>query len=374
MYAVPRVARLVSGETLAATLAELFGREKLKVTVHKEAVRLLGAFRSTRSLTLLRQQWERPQLHRDVRIAVGHAARRLLDAEEAWEILNAMAQSPDAYVAASLLEQSPWGLRPEVRQRYAALALQVARHPELSVRRQAWLALPAWSPGLEAQVARAAAERIVDLAGGAEWSEATQALVETIRDGVAVEQVISTVAALVLLPVSATHNAMPERDLPARQRLRRLCATLLNLPLPVRLRLRARLREVAGILGMDASLWPEGVGLRLGALEWKDAGAAAQVLLELSQESRDEPLFAQALANAASTAVNHPSAEWVPETLLEIADGVAEQAPLISVVLVHAAGQRLHWREDAAGRLRTLREHPRPAIRAVARAITTANE
>jgi hypothetical protein len=88
------------------------------------------------------------------------------------------------------------------------------------------------------------------------------------------------------------------------------------------------MREVAGILGMDASLWPEGVGLRLGALEWKDTGAAAQVLLELSQESRDEPLFAQALASAASTAVNHPSAEWVPETLLEIADGVAEQAPL----------------------------------------------
>jgi hypothetical protein len=102
MYAVPRVASQVSGDTLAATLASLLGREKLKVTVHKEAVRLLGTFRSARSLALLRQQWDQPQLHRDVRIAVGHAARRLLDAEEAWMLLGAMARSPDTYVAASL--------------------------------------------------------------------------------------------------------------------------------------------------------------------------------------------------------------------------------------------------------------------------------
>lgn len=374
MYAVPRVASQVSGETLSAALAELFGRERLKVTVQKEAVRLLGMFRSARSLPLLRQQWERPQLHRDVRIAVGHAARGLLDTEEAWAILDAMARSPDTYVAASLLDQSPTRLRPELRPRYAALVLQVARHPEQSVRRQAWVALPAWSPGFEEPVARAAAERILDLAGGAEWGEATRALVETIRDGVAVERVVPTVAALVTLPVHESQNATLERDLPARQRLKGLCAALLSLPLPVRLRLRARLQEAAAVIATDASLWPESVGLRLGTLEWKDAGTASQTILELSQEPLEEPLFAPALASEVASAVSHPSAEWEPEALLEIADRVARDAPLVSVVLVRAAGERLHWREDAAKRLRTLREHPRPAIRAAARAIITATE
>ncbi|MBN1204891.1 MAG: hypothetical protein JXB05_08200 [Myxococcaceae bacterium] len=374
MYAVPRVASQVSGDTLSATLAGLFGREKLKVTVHKEAVRLLGAFRSTHSLALLRQQWERPQLHRDVRIAVGHAARRLLDAQEAWELLDAMARSPDAYVAASLLDQSPSELRPGLRPRYAALVLQVALHPELSVRRQAWLALRRWSPGAEEQVARAAAERVLELAEGAEWSEATGALVEAIRDGVAVEHVLSTVAALVTLPVSPAQNATPERDLPGRQRLQGLCAALMNLPLPVRLRLRARMREVAGVIATEASLWPLSARIRLGALEWKDAEAVSQALLTLARESQEEPLFAPVLADEVATAVGHPSAEWVPETLLEAADRVVEEAPLVSVKLVGAAGERLHWREDAAQRLRALREHPRPAIRAAARAITTANE
>jgi hypothetical protein len=273
-----------------------------------------------------------------------------------------------------LRSEQPTGLRPELRPRYAALALQVAQHPELTVRRQAWAALPAWSPGFEEPVARAAAERILDLAGGAEWSEATRALVETIRDGVAVERVVSTAAALVALPVSENQNATPERDLPARQRLKGLCAALLSLPRPVRLRLRARLHEVAAVLATDASLWPESVGLRLGALEWKDAETVSQTILQLAQEAQQEPLFAHSLAGEAASAVSHPSAEWEPEKLLEIADRLAQEAPLVSVALVRAAGERLHWREDAAKRLRTLREHPRPAIRAVARAITTAQE
>lgn len=374
MYAIPRVASQVSGDTLSATLASLLGREKLKVTVHKEAVRLLGAFRSARSLALLRQQFERPQLHRDVRIAVGHAARRLLDAPEAWEILGAMAQSPDAYVAASLLDQSPAWLRSELRPRYAALVLQVARHPELTVRRQAFGALSAWSPGSEEVVARAAAERILDFASGAEWREATGALVNTVRDGIAVEHVISTVATLVSAPTAVEHDATAERDLPSRQRLLTLRNTLLGLPRPVRMRLRSHLHEVADLLATDASLWPESAGLRLGTLEWKDTGVALQALRALATESQAEPLFAPALASVVAGAVHAGGAEWEPEGLLEISDGVVEQAPLVALTLVKAAGERLHWREDAARRLRALREHSRPAIRAAARAILTANE
>jgi hypothetical protein len=373
MYAVPRVARLVSGETLSAALASLLGREKLKVTVHKEVLRLLGAFRSARSLPLLREQWDKP-LHRDVRIAVGHAARQLLDVDETWALLDAMAQSPDAAVAASLLDQRPADLPPEARPRYAALVLRVAQHPELPVRRQAFTALPAWSPGAEDAVARAAAGRLLDLAGGAEWREATQALVETVRDGVAVEHLVASAAALLSAPVPEAQNAAQERDLPARQRLHGLWGTLLALPRPVRLRLRPRLHEVARLLAGDASLWPESAALRLAALEWKDAGAVAEALRGLAEETREEPLHAQALAGAVYSAVESPGAEWEPEVLLEASDRVKEEAPLVAVVLVGTAGRRLHWRADAASRLRALREHPRPAVRAAARALLTASE
>ena len=374
MYAVPRVARLIAPGTLSAALAALLSREKLKVTVHKEALRLLGTFRTPQSLALLRQQWEQPRLHRDVRIAVGHAARQLLDDAEAWTLLEAMARSEDTYVAMSLLEQHPALLPPEARPRYTALVLQVARHPDLSVRTLAFNVLKVWSTGAEETVARAAAERVRDLAAGAEWREATKTLVETVRDGQAFSHLVATVESLRTAPLPSQHDATPERDEPARQRLKGLCEALLGLPRPVRLRLRSRLFEVARVLAADATLWPESAALRLTSLEWHDARAAAELLLTLTAEVREEPLFAVNLADAVAGSVGHPSAEWEPEALLDVSDRVAPEAPLTALALVTAAGQRLHWREDAARRLRTLRQHPSVAVRAVARSKVTASE
>ncbi len=374
MYAVPRVAKRVAPETLSAALGTLLSREKLKVTVHKEVLRLLGTFRTARGVALLRQQWDNPQLHRDVRIAVGHAARQYLDDDASWELLEAMARSPDANVAASLLDQSPSRLPPAARPRYAELLLQVARHPELTVRRQAFTALPGWSAGMEEPVARAAAERVVDLSGGAEWREATRALVDTTREGKAFEQVVACMTELLSAPVPPAHDAAPERDVPALQRLKTLSQELRALPRPVRVRLRTHLDELAQVLARDTALWPERAALRLCGLEWRDAGSAAKEVLELTAEVREEPLFAPTLAALVSASVGDPQAEWTPETLLELADRVASEAPLVAVGLVSAAGQRLRWREDAARRLRTLRQHPRASVRAAAYATLTASE
>ncbi|MGZ3457574.1 MAG: hypothetical protein ACXU86_03615, partial [Archangium sp.] len=374
MYAVPRVAKLVSPDTLSTALGALLSREKLKVTVHKEAVRLLGAFRSARSVALLRQQWDKPQLHRDVRIAVGHAARQLLDDPAAWELLEAMARDPDAYVAASLLDQRPGLLPPEARPRYAALVLQVSRHPELTVRRQAFTVLPGWSAGMEEPVAREAAGRMLDLSGGAEWREAGRALVEATREGSSFEQVVACMTALLSAPIPESQDATPERDVPARQRLKTLCQELLSLPRPVRVRLRTHLGEAARVLAQDASLWPEDAQLRLCGLDWRDAGSVAKGVLELAAEVREEPLFAPVLARTVAASVGNPQAEWTPEALLETADRVTSEAPLVAVELVSAAGQRLHWREDAARRLRALRRHPSAAVRAAAYATLTASE
>jgi hypothetical protein len=65
---------------------------------------------------------------------------------------------------------------------------------------------------------------------------------------------------------------------------------------------------------------------------------------------------------------------WTPESLLETADRVTSEAPLVAVALVSAAGQRLHWLQDATRRLRALRQHPSAAVRAVAHATVTASE
>ena len=374
MYAVPRVAKLVSPETFSSTLGTLLSREKLRVTVHKEVLRLLGTFRFERSLALLRQQWDKPQLHRDVRIAVGHAARQLLDDDAAWALLEAMARAEDAYVAASLLEQPAGQLPPPLRPRYAALVLQVSRHPELTVRRQAFTFLPSWSAGMEEPVAREALGRVTDLAQGAEWREALHALVEVTREGRAFEQVVSCATRLLSTPLSPAHDAGAERDVPALQRLKALGQKLQALPREVRLRLRAQLGEVAQVLSRNAALWPERATLLLSCFDWREPEDAARGVVELAAEVREEPLFAPTLAPLVAAAVGDPATEWTPESLLESADRVTREAPLVAVALVSVAGQRLHWREPATRRLRTLRQHPSAAVRAAAHATVTASE
>ena len=67
-------AHLVPRDRFVDALAELLARPQLKVTVHKEALRLLGELATPRAIGLLQQTWQQP-LHRDVRIAALHAAR-----------------------------------------------------------------------------------------------------------------------------------------------------------------------------------------------------------------------------------------------------------------------------------------------------------
>ncbi|OJH38700.1 hypothetical protein [Cystobacter ferrugineus] len=374
MYALPRVAHRMPPGRLSALLAGLLARERLKVTARKEAVRMLGTFRTPRSLALLRQQWDTPGVHRDVRIAVGHAARRLLDEEPAWELLESLARSPDVDEAVSLLSPRPATLPPSLRPRYAALLLEVARRPELHVRRKAFNLLPDWSGGAEELIARAAAGYVLELSLRAGWQEAVQALVQAVRDGRAFEHLVSCAAALLSAPVSETEDARSGRDVPARQRLKALCQSLLALPGPVRQRLRTRLDEVARVLNRDEALWPESAALRLAGLDWREADVPSTVLLALEEETREEPFLAPRLAAEVAAAVGPKDAEWRPEVLLEVADRVGPRLPLVAVALVSAAGQRLSWHESAARRLRALRQHPRAAVRTAAYATVTASE
>ncbi|WNG58018.1 hypothetical protein F0U59_27140 [Archangium gephyra] len=376
--AIQTVARLmerVSPGRRIATLSALLARDGLKVTVHKEVVRMLGTARDGHSLALLRQQWDSPRLHRDVRIAAGHAARRLLETEEsAWEMVEAMARSPDVYVAGSLLEQRPEALPLRLRPRYAALVLRLAEHPDADVRRKALGAMTRWAEGCEEQVARKSATRIQELASGSGWHETIQTLVAVTRNGLAFEHVVACAAALVSAPEPEAHDAGPERDLPALQRLRHLSGELLSLLRPELLRLRPHLAGLARVLATEASLWPLSARLRTAPLDWSDVGGATDVLLGLSAEAGEEPFFTSALESAVASSLEAAGAESPPEALLEVAARVEAGVPLVALALVREAGKRLNWREDAARHLRALRRHPSVSVRAAARALTTVAE
>ncbi|OAD20363.1 hypothetical protein THIOM_003942 [Candidatus Thiomargarita nelsonii] len=206
---MPRCARLVEPAYLVTVLKELLSRDHLRVTVHKEAIRLLGTYASSASIPLLRTQWQRPSIHRDVQIAIGHAARNLLNHEEAWLFLEEMVQSEDIDITRSLCTQQPSALAEAARVRYARLLVKLTQHTEVQVRREAFIALKAWTVGVEAEIAAAAVSRIIDLENSPEWKSALEVLLTCCRDGAVTERldevvqaVIATSKCFACLPVS----------------------------------------------------------------------------------------------------------------------------------------------------------------------------
>lgn len=429
--ATRRCAHYVEPAFLHAALSRLLAT-KLEVPVRAELIRLLGAFRSDATLGLLVDEWGSTDLHRDVRIAVGQSARRMLDLEEAWWIVEELAGSADGDVAVSLLDQSAAELRPDHRPRYTDLLLRLAEHPDVRVRRLAFAGFAAWCSGSEELFARTAAAQILDLDHGVAWAEAVETLVASCRDGRARETLCEVVRALSCSQITEAANATTERDLPARQRLWRLCSRLIALPGAARVALRPTFEALHTPLLLDPTLWPLTVHLRISAIEWNEPARAANALLMMARMA--PRLGLHDFLSAVEATLADRTTSWAAEALLAIVDhllegmavgraparrspgsspaaalGSAAAAPasgpisrssspqrftqsprsepppssqpldsaattLAALVLLGCAGRRLAWREDCAERLRGLRQHELFEVRKAALRIWTAAE
>ncbi|MBK9753976.1 MAG: hypothetical protein IPO88_10795 [Nannocystis sp.] len=414
MYALPRVARYLDGAVLAAALLELIAGPGRKVTVRKEALRLLGEHRSPASVPALQAALARPDLHKDVAIAVGHAARNLLDDPRALEILARLAASPEPDIARSLLDPRPDLLPAPARPGYAALVRGLVRHPDLATRRAATRALPIWSSGQEATIADDLVATLLDLVAGDTWSDACAALVAVAADGrcsAALERAAASLAASADLQLphtpatsatppatSATTSATPPttstttsaasplavlltgdaaiphdaRDLPARQRLLALVAALRGQELARRLERRADLERVADALVAD-DLWPLAAGLRLAGLDLAATATAADALRTLAADARADAFLGE-LITCLSGQIDASSARCDPHALLALAAalaGAAAPAARLAVALVAAAGTRSTWPDAARDALTHLRAHADLRVRHAARQVFT---
>ena len=83
---------------VAQAVATLRSVSLRKVTVAKEVLRLLGELRSDDAYALL-IGLDKPELHRDVRIALCRALWDHLEREETWQVLERAATGPDFVMA-----------------------------------------------------------------------------------------------------------------------------------------------------------------------------------------------------------------------------------------------------------------------------------
>ncbi|KAI7264901.1 hypothetical protein KC345_g8686 [Hortaea werneckii] len=320
MYSIPRCIRRVNPVLLASMLKELLHRDKLKITVRKEAIRLLGAYRSDDSIPLLMNEFGKSNAHKDVVIAIGHAARQLLDDERGWDILSAMAASPQSDIAQSILSQQPGELPADHRPRYLQLIIGIASHADATVGRQAFHSMIRWTNGNEAAIAEATAKAIVDLEDSTRWNAAMNTLIETCRDGKVNGVVIGVCQKLAGRTVSDEWNAAPARDLPHRQRLNQFVNQLSSLPKNTRIHLIPLYLELIDCHASDETLQQAVMKLYIAAIDWNNTEEAAAYLKRIVHGTANQPQLLSDAYKQAAHNLKDSTGYWDPETLLQIVD------------------------------------------------------
>jgi hypothetical protein len=363
MYAMPRLARLIPRVRMVDALAELLARAQLKVTVHKEALRLLGMLATPRAIELLRDTWKRA-LHRDVRIAALHAARSVPWAREAWDILASAASDESADVARALVEVPIATIAEQHRAAYLKLMLEAAGHPSPVVRAALFIALgQRWSwvdplaavrvavgvvERLDALDPWAAAARIV--AGGAS-SDATHPLIERLLETLAER------AERELVPAG-------EQDRLAHRRLAALIDALERERHPTSVRL---LDSLAAKLLARPDWWSAGVRLRFAATTNEQLGARMLELITSAPSPRSLVAIELAARNLASFALRDWSREQAEAIVAELVEGPAA-ARVVGLAMLELFGRRWGWGEPWVGTLVRLRSDTDLDVRTAARA------
>ncbi|HET8662382.1 MAG TPA: hypothetical protein VFM55_25800 [Micromonosporaceae bacterium] len=369
VFAASRCARSTPPSRLAAVLGHALAQAP-KVTVRKEAARLLSALRPPGAVEELVAAWHRDGQHRDVRVAVAAALRARLDDPRSWAVLEAAVEG-ERHAAGSLLDATPFQLAEPDRARYAVLVSRLTGHPEPEVVRRAYAALAAWTPWAPQSGARIAAG-VTDLAQGPTWRYAADcALAPAVWQ--ALPDLLPQLATTLLRLARSDPDAEPLRDLPARQRLGHLVEGVCRAAEAAR-RQPAPARRMVEVLAAEPTFATAAARLS-AALLWPGPGFVDDVQALAG--------LLAALPAAASEVDRYPVvykwvSRWEPADIAPGVDALAGRGDgaggLLAVVLAKVAGPRAGWPQEWRQRLRMLRRHPVPEVRHAALAVFTAIE
>lgn len=358
VYAATRCARFTTPDRLGALLAPVLRGKK--VTSRKEAVRLLAEHNAPHALREMADIW--PETHRDVRRAIVSACRWFLDEETAWDLLSAAADGEQA-VAHEVLNLTSWFVPERHRARYAGLVRKIAVRPEADIAGPALSTMPQWSRW-DSSGTELLADLAADLNNTATWERALDALIgECQEDFAPLRAVVAR-----LLRSLDEHDAEPDRDLPARQRIHKIVDLLGND------RVSPAHRAAERVLAADlADPMPfQAIELAASAVDWQRADVQDQLRFLASLATR--PTLALRAGDEVAARLNRGLAGLTYPGILALATGLVDSAPLLALGIATVGGPLEGWPEHWRAILRQVRADDDPDVREAALSVVAAAE
>ncbi|MFD8380938.1 hypothetical protein ACFV2X_20715 [Streptomyces sp. NPDC059679] len=367
----------------AAQAAPVAPAVPAKVTSRKEAARLAATRLPTAdAAALLADVYDAPGQHHDVRAACVVFATGLLGHESAWELLAAAARERRE-LRWVVLRTRPLDLPELHRARYARLVQDACDTDDPEVAWAGHAALATWSPWApdSAAVLVAAA---TDLDDRACWQSAADALIDlmaAVPGGMPADNPLAWV--LAALAAADAHpqvpDAEPDRDRPARRRIRRITDRLAQ---HSRMRpgtMRPVATAAAELLAGYEPFVADAAHVLVNAVDLDaEPRVLTAALARLARLHATRPALAAHTADALSQRLRTASRPGRSEALLraarDLGDDGALASGLFAVTLTDVGGARTEWAEPWRTRLRTLRRHPHPDVRDAALFLMTAQE
>ena len=273
MYAIPRIVGLLPQAEVLLTLKALLERDWLKITVHKEILRLLGSMRTAEAVAIIATQALNPALHPDVQIAAIHAAYQSIDTTAGWELILKLPRlTTHPEVLKSLLTMSRCALSPKRLDEVLKSLRPLADHEDREVRQAffgtvsyhlPWL-VQAGQPldGLM-NVARA---EIADTVSGGAWQDAAQVVAHALSFAPG-QLLVKDLLQSFVEGVSALESVgSATEDRPLRQRLDALVQMIAMQPDEAIARTgKARLADE---VSWPAKLWSHRLHLAITGTSW----------------------------------------------------------------------------------------------------------
>lgn len=359
MFALSKCLKKMTPTRTQQVLEEILQKTKQKITVRKEVVRLLGVYKNKENINWLEKEFTKENCHKDVIMAIGHAARGMLEEERAWHLLEQIATIKSDDIQRSLISQSTYRMPMAYKKRYLKLLMTVAKNGTSQIVKETYASIGTWAIGNEKEVARVLSETILNVEETLGWKEAIQALIAINDEGKVNEEVVKILEQLIK-PLEESMRPTLQRDLPHRQRLMALIVELIRLPKNIRIRLSQLFKSCLNVLESEKTLRYSSAQVCLAAINWENHEEVFEAIHYIGQCLEEVPCYLREFKDQVVQELRVSEGYWKEENLLatlKICREV-EKASVrwVSLIMLEAMVQKVSWKKECIDLLMDFRK------------------